>query len=174
MNNNSIKLDIGCGKNKKEGYVGVDKIKYDNVDIVLDVGNERWVWEDNIVDSVYCSHVVEHLDSSERIFFVNELYRVLKKGCEATIIVPHWCSCRAYGDLTHKWPPVSEFWFYYLSREWREVNAPHNSMYDCDFNVVWGYSLSPEIISRNNEFQFFAMKFYKESISDIVATFRKK
>lgn len=134
---------------------------------------KKWPWADNSVDEVHCSHFVEHLNGDERIHFVNELYRVLKPGCKATIIVPHWASCRAYGDLTHKWPPVSEFWFYYLSKEWRDVNAPHNSGYDCNFTCTWGFSLHPNLSVKNQEYQNYALSNYKEAAQDIVATFLK-
>jgi len=171
-----IKLDLGCGKNKKEGFIGVDCISFLGVDVVTDLGKKKWPWEDDSVSEVYCSHFIEHLDTYERVFFVNELYRVLKVGAKAQIITPHWASCRAYGDLTHKWPPVSEFWFYYLSKEWRSVNAPHNDeLYNkCDFEVTWGYSLASELNVRNEEYKMYAMKNYKEVITDIIAMFTKR
>ena len=171
-----VNLDIGCGKNKQAGYIGVDVIKFDGVDVVLDAGNSIWPWEDGSVDKVHCSHFVEHLDATERVHFVNELYRVLKPKAQASIIVPHWASCRAYGDLTHKWPPVSEMWFYYLSKEWRAINAPHNdiNMYVCDFEVVWGNAENPSLNGRNPEYKAYAMQNYKEAITDLMATFTKK
>jgi hypothetical protein len=88
--------------------------------------------------------------------------------------VPHWASCRAYGDLTHQWPPVSEFWFYYLGKDWRAANAPHNDGYTCDFDATWGYTLHQEIAARNQEYQIHAMNFFKEAAQDIVATLTKK
>jgi hypothetical protein len=88
--------------------------------------------------------------------------------------VPHWASCRAYGDLTHQWPPVSEFWFYYLNADWRKQNAPHNDTYTCDFDAVWGYGMHPTITTRNQEYQQFAMANYKEAVQDIHATLTKK
>jgi hypothetical protein len=169
-----LNIDLGCGKNKQAGYIGVDKIKFDGVDIVMNVGKDKWPWEDNSVDKAYCSHFVEHLDATERVHFINELYRVLKLKAQASIIVPHWASCRAYGDLTHKWPPVSEMWFYYLSKDWRLGNAPHNDMYICDFEITWGYGLQPELTGRNEEYKAYAMKNYKEAVTDIIATFVKK
>jgi SAM-dependent methyltransferase len=181
-----LKLDLGCGKNKIQDFIGVDSIKFDNVDIVLDLCEKepkskkdktlvfkRWPWEDNSVDEVHCSHFIEHLEPAERIHFVNELYRVLKPGCKATIIAPHWASCRSYGDLTHKWPPVSEFWFYYLSKEWRDVNAPHNVDYNCNFICTWGYSMHPALNSKNEDYKNYALANYKESAQDIVANFTK-
>jgi SAM-dependent methyltransferase len=131
-------------------------------------------FEDNSVSEAHTSHFVEHLTGPERIHFVNELYRVLVPGGKCTMITPHWASCRAYGDLTHQWPPVSEFWFYYLSKEWRKANAPHNDAYTCDFDCTWGYIPHPEVAPRNQEYQMYAFNFLKEAIQDIQATLVKK
>lgn len=168
-----IKIDIGCGTQKREGFTGIDARKFDGVDIVCNVGTEKWPFSDSSVSEAHASHLVEHLTAPERIHFVNELYRVLKPGSQATLITPHWASTRAYGDLTHQWPPVSEFWFYYLSEEWRTVNAPHNDFYTCNFNVTWGYGLHESLIVRNAEYQSFAVNFYKEAAQDIHATLTK-
>jgi len=180
----SLKIDIGCGKNKKgPDWVGVDIIKFEGVDMVLDAGTKKWPWKNESVDEIHASHFVEHLKPEERIHFVNEMFRVLKKPTYdngrlvngfATIVTPHWASQRAYGDLTHQWPPVSEFWFYYLDAAWRAVNAPHNQDYTCDFSVTWGYSLHPEVATRNQEYQQTAIKFHKEACSDLIAQFSKK
>jgi SAM-dependent methyltransferase len=171
----NLKVDFGCGPNKREGFVGCDVIKFDNVDYVFDIGKEKFPFADNSVEEAHASHFVEHLDATERVHFVNELYRVLKPGAKATIIVPHWASCRAYGDLTHKWPPVSEFWFYYLDKGWRAGNAPHSTYKaDVDFACTWGYNLRQDVTLRNQEYQQFAMQNYKEAVQDIVATFVKK
>jgi hypothetical protein len=168
-----LKLDLGCGKNKREGFLGVDVRSFPGVDIVTDIRG-KWMWSDNTVEEVNCSHFLEHLTASERIHFVNELYRVMKPGAKATIVVPHWCSTRAYGDLTHQWPPVSEFWFYYLGKNWRDENAPHNDGYTCDFDATWGYGMHGALMVRNEEFRQFAINFYKEAATDIIATLTKR
>jgi hypothetical protein len=197
-----MKLDFGCGPNKREGFTGVDcrqfqKDGVDKVDVVLNlVAKEddiipseaqpgygirvfdgkfkKWPWANNEVSEVHASHFVEHLKQMERVHFVNELYRVMIPGAKATIIVPHWASCRAYGDMTHEWPPVSEFWFYYLDKEWRAANAPHNDFYTCNFHSSWGYNLHGDLGVRNQEMQAFAANNYKEACQDIVATLTKK
>ena len=166
-----MKLNLGAGKTKMEGFLGVDSRDFGQ-DIVADL-RDTWKWEDDSVDEVHASHFIEHLTAPERIHFVNELYRVLKPGAKATVITPHWASNRAYGDLTHQWPPVSEMWFYYLSREWRAANAPHNDFYTCDFACTWGYSLHTAIIPRNTEYQQHALAFWKEAAQDILATLVK-
>jgi SAM-dependent methyltransferase len=176
-----MKLDIGCGKNPKEGFDGIDAIDFGQK-YVLDVaakdkkGFIKWPFDDNSVDEIHCSHFVEHLKSDERIHFANEIYRILKDGCKAQLIVPHYGSERAYGDLTHQWPPVVGFWFNYLSKEWREVNAPHNHGYTCDFKLgtpTWGFSLHPSIAPRNQEYQMHALTFYREAAQDMIATLVK-
>ena len=182
-----LKLDLGCGPNKREGFLGVDCRDFKGVDQVVDLAEldptgrehgiiayKNWPWDNDSVEEVYTSHFVEHLTSEQRIHFVNELYRVLIPGGKCLLITPHWASCRAYGDLTHKWPPVSEFWFYYLSKEWRAVNAPHNDGYACDFEVTWAYTMHPSLVSRNQEYQMQALGFWKEAAQDTIATLTKR
>ena len=166
-----IKLDLGCGKNKKEGFHGVDSLEFEGVDTVLDLTQTPWPWEDDSVEEVHCSHFIEHLTWPERVKFFNELYRVMKKDAKAAIILPHWNSSRYYGDPTHK-EPFSEFAFYYLSKNWRKDNAPHVG-YECDFHATWGYSLNPALVSRNQEYQQYAMTWFKEAVTDIHATLVK-
>lgn len=183
-----LRLDLGCGPNKRTGFVGVDSIAFPGVDVVTDLRGP-WPWKDGTVAEVHCSHFVEHLTAIERVHFVNELQRVLMPSRKvngvnvegfATIICPHWASCRAYGDPTHQWPPVSEFWFYYLSKEWRATNAPHTDAanmpggFACDFEASWGYSVHPQIQARSQDAQQFAFAFYKEAIQDLMATLTKK
>jgi len=143
-----LRIDFGCGNNKKTGadqeWTGVDSIKFDAVDVVMNVcrpiygnkvvgdsddgteevarvivGHKPWPWADNSVTEAYAAHFVEHLDQYQRCHFFNELWRVLVPGGTCQIVTPHWASTRAYGDPTHKWTPVSEMGWYYLKAEWR-------------------------------------------------------
>jgi ubiquinone/menaquinone biosynthesis C-methylase UbiE len=172
-----LKLNLGCGKSKMEGFTGIDVRKFegsDAVEVECDLGTEKWPFKDASVDEAHCSHMIEHLTADQRVHFVNELDRVLKPGAKCLLIAPHWSSCRAYGDMTHVWPPVSEFWFYYLSKAWREANAPHNDKYTCDLAVTWGFNLHPEIQAKNEESKRYALQFYKEAAQDIIATISKQ
>lgn len=168
-----LRLDLGCGKNKKSGFIGVDTIKFDGVDTVFDLGSGAWPWADNSVGEVHSSHFVEHLTGAQRIHFFNELYRVMQKDAKATIIIPHWRSGRAYGDLTHQWPPVVEFFWYYLDKNWRAANAPHVPL-NCDFNCTWGYSLNHPWGLKNQEAQQYALQHYAEVASDMICTAAKR
>lgn len=175
-----MKLDLGCGPNKKEGFIGLDSIAFLGVDHVLKLGTDALPFGDGSVDEAHASHFIEHLTAVERCQLFNELYRVMKPGAKATIIVPHWGSNRAYGDPTHQWPPIGEMFFSYLLREWRLSQAPHSDKsnwpqgYDCDFEATWGYSMHPMLATRNVEFQQFAMNFYREGAQDLHATLTRR
>lgn len=170
-----IRLDFGCGKNKREGFTGVDSIAFDNVDIVLDLVNDEWPWEDNSVSEVHCSHFVEHLDGQERIKFFNNLYRILKPKGSATIITPHWSHERAYGDPTHKFPPVCTWTYFYLMKGWRDVNAPHSG-YTCNFDASLQGVHDPNdawVAMRNMETKAILMQRNINTTTDLVATITK-
>jgi hypothetical protein len=176
----TLRLDIGCGGKKKEGFHGVDQYAMEGVDTVLDVGGEVWPWEAESVDEIHASHFLEHLTAKQRVHFFNEACRVLKKGSKATIITPHWASNRAYGDPTHQWPPVAEMAFYYLKQEWRDAQAPHTDKkwnpegFSCDFDAVWGYSFGGDLQSRNQDYVQFALANFKEAAQDLHATVTKR
>ncbi len=122
------------------------------------------------------SHALEHFSGTERVHIFNEMYRVLISGGKATILTPHWASNRAYGDFTHQWPPVSEMLYFYVSKDWRATNAPDNDIewnsqgYSCDFAATWAYGLRADLLTRNQEYQLFAISNYKEAAQDLHAT----
>jgi hypothetical protein len=174
-----IRLDLGCGPNTREGFEGADQYSFDGkVKHVIDL-RKPWPWADGSVSEAHSSHFIEHLTAMERMHFCNELFRVLVMGGTCQIITPHWASCRAYGDPTHQWPPVSEFFWYYLSKEWRKSNAPHTDAslnpqgFNCNFAATWGYSLRPDLNTRNGEYQQYAIANFKEAATDMITTLTK-
>jgi len=173
-------LDFGCGKNPRVDKDAQGKIvkEFEGVDSI-DFGQKhvhdllrKWPWPDQSVDEAYSSHFIEHLaGGGEREFFMNELYRVMKWGAKATILGPHWSNDCAYGDPTHKFPPLSTWTSNYWNKAWRDVNAPH-SAYTCDFDTpTIGYSFDGSPILnlnvRNLEFQQHHCNHSRNAMRDI-------
>jgi cyclopropane fatty-acyl-phospholipid synthase-like methyltransferase len=176
----ALKLDMGCGPNKKEGFHGVDQYKMPGVDTVLKIGTAKWPWANDSVDELHASHFLEHLTQDERVHFFNEAHRVMKKGSKATIITPHWANNRAYGDPTHKWPAISEMFYFYLSKKWRAEQAQHTDVkwnpkgYSCDFAATWGHSFTAELSVKNQEYVQYALQNFKDAAQDLHATLTKE
>lgn len=95
-----IKLEIGCGKTKHPGYLGLDKVKLDGVDIVCDLEKERIPLEDSTVDEIYSRYFFEHI--ADLTGLMEEIWRVSKNGAKIIIGVPYFNSVGAYKDPTHK------------------------------------------------------------------------
>jgi ubiquinone/menaquinone biosynthesis C-methylase UbiE len=95
-----LKLNLGCGPTKKEGFIGVDKVKLPTVDIVHDLDVYPYPFEDNSVDEIYCSHILEHLTDFNKT--MEELWRICKPNALITIRGPYYKSHYAFGDATHK------------------------------------------------------------------------
>lgn len=168
-----MKIDLGCGTRPQAGFTGVDIRPFTGVNIVADL-RQPWPWPDASVDEAYSSHFLEHLTGEERILFFNELYRVLKPGSQARIVTPHWSNACAYGDPTHRWPPVSEWTYFYLVKAWREVNAPHTD-YLCDFDISAEVSWEEWLMTEKNAtIREFALQRNINSARDLIVTLTRR
>lgn len=103
MNCEKLKVDIGCGKNKRQGFIGIDIDPNSDADIIcsaLDL-----LLEDSSVDEINCSHLVEHFTPKQAQVFFNEIYRVLKKNGTANLkIDKDWTNKKLLRkDFEHKY-----------------------------------------------------------------------
>ncbi len=166
-----LRLDIGCGKTKMDGWEGIDAIDFGQKH-VHDV-RKGLPFADDSVSEVRSSHFVEHLTGAERIAFFNDLYRVMKVGATAQIVTPNWSHACAYGDPTHQWPPMSQWYPLYLNKAWRDGNAPH-APYTCDFDHTIAGSWDASIEGRNPETKSMMMNNYTNAWRDLIVTLTKK
>jgi len=79
----ALRLNLGANDRALPGFLSVDRVP--PADVITDL-RERWPWADSSVTEVYASHLFEHLP--DRIFTMNELWRVLEPGGRAVIEVP--------------------------------------------------------------------------------------
>jgi|TARA_B110000305_G_C19045177_1_gene450086 predicted SAM-dependent methyltransferase len=81
-----MKLHIG-GKEKKEGWSILNIQKNDNIDFVGDI-SDLSQFEDNSIDEIYASHVVEHVNQKNIKKTLSGIHRVLKTNGKFYISVP--------------------------------------------------------------------------------------
>lgn len=93
-------LDLGCGKKKVEGAIGIDRRPEEGVDVVWDLDRYPYPFEDNEFDMIICNNSIEHLEEIVRT--MEEIWRMLKHGGILKITTPHFSSDNSYTDPTHK------------------------------------------------------------------------
>jgi SAM-dependent methyltransferase len=134
-----MKINLGCGKDIKEGWTNLDRTKGEGVDIVHDLNVYPYPIKDNSCDEIIAIAIMEHLDNPNN--FIHELYRIGNVGCKIMIVVPHFSSWSTWGDITHKRG------FNSTSLDSFDITKPAFSLLedDCKFEV------NKKIIFDNNQ-----------------------
>ena len=128
----AMKLNLGCCDAPLPGYVNVDVVPGPGVEAV-DL-REPWPWPDSTVDEVRAADIIEHLP--DKIRTMNELWRVLKPGGTAEVIVPTTDGTGAFQDPTHVsfWNRRS-FLYYEAGNPYRERFARYYGI-TANFRIV--------------------------------------
>lgn len=98
-NATSTKLNLGCGADKKQGYVNLDWQSLTNPDVVHDLNNLPYPFPDNSFELVEAFHVLEHLDKP--FLVMKEMHRILKPGGALHIKVPHFSRGFTHAEHAH-------------------------------------------------------------------------
>ena len=99
MKNKPRKLNIGCGRDIKEGYVNLDGSRIKGVDIIHNLDNYPWPFPSNYFEEIYSRDSIEHLKDLYRA--MQEISRISKNGAIVRIIVPYWHSSGAFYPNHH-------------------------------------------------------------------------
>lgn len=97
-NEPSLKLNLGCGNTRRDGYYGVDRFPCAGADLLCDL--ERPLpFAESSVDAFFLDNVIEHIQDIPSL--VAELVRVGKPGARITVVTPHFTSLSSWRDPTH-------------------------------------------------------------------------
>ncbi len=137
-----LKLNLGCGQNRLDGYLNVDK--YGEADLRCDLESFPWPWPDDSVSEIQLIHVLEHLGAASDTFIgvMKELYRVCEPGGMIHIAVPHPRHDNFISDPTHVRPVVPMTLQLFSRRNnllWQEMGAANSPLalyHGVDFEVV--------------------------------------
>ena len=97
-----LRLNLGCGNYKKEGYINIDKIKTPATDRIIDLDTLTWYKQDffNNVDEIWAHHIIEHLKNL--IDFFNTLYLICEPNAKIHLFFPKAGTDEDFADPTHK------------------------------------------------------------------------
>ena len=86
------KLDLGCGRKKKDGFMGIDKYDFTSFYrkdefICADI-TETLSFNNESIDEIFADQLIEHIPKDKFIGFMNECWRILKVDAKFEIIFP--------------------------------------------------------------------------------------
>ena len=93
-------LDIGCGINKAAGAIGMDINPRTDADVIHDLDDLPYPFDDDQFDEVIGRHVIEHV--KEPMAVMAELHRITRPGGLVRLLAPHWTNPDWASDLTHR------------------------------------------------------------------------
>lgn len=82
-----IRLNIGSRGQQMPGYQGIDCDPHDGVDMVGDAASLH-MFENESVEEIYASHILEHFSHTKTATVLKEWYRVLVSGGVLRVAVP--------------------------------------------------------------------------------------
>ena len=128
-----MKLNLGCGVKRVEGWVNVDKYPGLGPDVVHDLEVLPWPWADNSVSEVLLAHVLEHLGQQTDTFLgiMRELYRICRPGAVIHVVVPHPRHDDFINDPTHVraiTPEVMSLFDRRVNLEWQRSGVANSQL----------------------------------------------
>lgn len=127
-----VLLDIGCGRRKLPGAIGVDRrvVTTAEADVQRDVDHDLlsfpYPFPANHADGIHCSHVLEHLPPTQKV--MEEFYRLLKPDGLLLIECPHFSWVEAYRHFEH---------CHFFTVESFDYFHPNNEHYQARFERLW-------------------------------------
>lgn len=129
-----VVLELGCGKNKRAGAIGIDRVDLPEVDIVADVEEGLDFLPDGSVDEIYARSFFEHIQDFEKL--MSEIVRVLKKGGRVFVFVPHFSNPYYYSDPTHKRFFGLYSFYYFVDSKYQLKRKVPNYYFDTKIRIV--------------------------------------
>lgn len=139
----ATKLNLGCGFDKREGWLNVDNFAACEPDRLLDLETTPWDLPSDAFEHVLLKHVLEHVGAAFPVFasVMQELYRVTAPGGIVEIHVPHIRHDSYWTDPTHVRPFTLETFQMFskrANRDWAQSRANVSLialMIDVDFEL---------------------------------------
>lgn len=131
-----LNLNVGAGHNLFSGFESLDlytphyyknKEQFLKTRVEYDLREDNLPYDNDVVDNIYISHVIEHIETQFVKKFIQEFFRVLKPGGVLRIACPD-------GEFLYK---VSQFRNGYWS--WRHPTYMNQEIHSTDWDTIDQY-----------------------------------
>lgn len=117
-----MKINLGSGRSKIDGFVNIDIQERVVPDLVCNV-IDGLPYDDNTIDEVRAHDFLEHIPSGKTIQVVNEIWRVLKPGGIFEHLTPSTDGRGAFQDPTHLSFWNINSWLYFSNDAYRDYSG---------------------------------------------------
>lgn len=94
-----LKLNLGCGRRRHEGFVNIDKQRLAEADMIWNLERTPMPFKPNSVSEIVCEHVLEHINNFMPL--MEDIHRVCKPCALVKVTVPYFRYEGAFRDPTH-------------------------------------------------------------------------
>ena len=104
LSKTNLKLNLGCGNKKMEGFINIDSSAHCEPDIILNLTNTPYPFKSNSVNEIVMKSVIEHLPADPEKFLkiLQEIYRICQHNAVIHIECPHPTHRWQIADFTHQ------------------------------------------------------------------------
>ena len=99
-----MKLNLGCGADPLRGYVNLDLVPAEGVDVVADIEEVGLPFRDDSFDEILASHVLAHVQRRTFHEILVELLRTLRQNGRLEVRASYFPSALWFGDPDHRIP----------------------------------------------------------------------
>lgn len=93
-----LRLNLGCGGKRIDGFIGVDRYPTPAVDVIADL-TDILPFAQGSVDEIMLDNVIEHVADIPAL--MREMHRVSRHRARLVIRTPHFTSLSSWRDPTH-------------------------------------------------------------------------
>jgi hypothetical protein len=138
-----MKLNLGCGSDYLFEWINVDYYDTSKCDVVHNLEEFPWPWEDNSISEIRIIHTLEHLGADWKIYIkiLQEMYRICEDDATIKVHVPspwHW---NYISDPSHV-RPVTPDGLNLFSKEHCQ-NCIDNGNSETPFAIIYDVDLRP-------------------------------
>jgi predicted SAM-dependent methyltransferase len=108
-----MKLNLGCGLDKKQGYINIDIRREVNPDLIWNLENIPYPFETNSVEEIIAKDVLEHIPFRKVENILKEWFRILKPQGKLYIQTPDLIAIcyKVILNNNYTWKDIS-YWVY--------------------------------------------------------------